>query len=336
MVPQLQVISGSGSLGFFGGRKEGDHSRIFVELRCRRLFGDGGLRMGAGKRDVRMHFARRCGSQVLEFAHSGGRFAQCAFEGPRALHQCFAPCIFLHALFGLHPRAGGLAPAAGCSHGHFEVETVGFSGGVSPRGLPLRRHPDHRLVDEERSAHVAIEHLHSTNADAVHPLEVSGDAGFGDIAAHPVPPGARLGAVRRRAELLFERRRCRLGVSERIDGDENCRGCQPGKYRMRSLHEPPRCLKWNGSASRNCSPNETIYGLKTLCNAEGDCQRAARPAFRPCRSTYLPASRWARAPLFSGAGSIHDQAEGKGRLIGWGLREFDVEAVVLLSEGQFV
>src|SRR5882757_5258210 len=74
------------------------------------------------------------------------------------------------------------------------------------KGLfPLRGHPDQALFDELRGTEVTVEHLHARDSRALHPFQVCGNALLGDIAIHPVPPGARLSGVRRILEAAQKR-----------------------------------------------------------------------------------------------------------------------------------
>jgi len=71
-------------------------------------------------------------------------------------------------------------------------------------------------------AEVSIEHLHSGDADAVHPFQVSGDAFLGDVAAHPMPPNTGFCGVRRILEFLFHRSQIlrRLGEGAECESEE--------------------------------------------------------------------------------------------------------------------
>ena len=66
-----------------------------------------------------------------------------------------------------------------------------FGSSVVKRVLPFWRHPDDGLIDISGYAEVSIEHLHSADADAVHPFKISSDSLFADIPAHPMPPDSR-------------------------------------------------------------------------------------------------------------------------------------------------
>jgi len=59
------------------------------------------------------------------------------------------------------------------------------------------------------------------DADPFHPLEVLRDAFLGDVAHRPVPPGARLGGVRRDPEPGGERIAARLRKRGHRDADRS-------------------------------------------------------------------------------------------------------------------
>jgi len=42
-----------------------------------------------------------------------------------------------------------------------------------------------------------IDGVDAADADAMHPIEIAADAGFGDVAVHPMPPHARQRGLRR-------------------------------------------------------------------------------------------------------------------------------------------
>ena len=70
-----------------------------------------------------------------------------------------------------------------------------------------------------------IRQLHSANANALHPLQIFGDAFFGHIAVGPVPPGARLGRIGRILETVFK--------ISRPDSGRTSSGSQPQQYYAR-------------------------------------------------------------------------------------------------------
>src|SRR6267142_1438747 len=83
------------------------------------------------------------------------------------------------------------------------------------KGLfPLGRHPYQALLDELRRAEVTIEHLHASDSSALHPM----------------PPGARLGRVRRILETAQKRIIIRvlcehLRAKEESDKQDRARAC---------------------------------------------------------------------------------------------------------------
>ncbi len=144
-------------------------------------------------------------AQVLVGPGRRRRFGQDAAEGTSTLEARLAPDVFLHGLGRGDPRSAALAPAGGAGDGHLQAELVGQGRCVFERVLPPGSHVDEALGDDLRRLEARVEVLEPGDAGALHPLEVGLDARLGDVAAHPVPPDARLGACGRRLETPGER-----------------------------------------------------------------------------------------------------------------------------------
>ena len=142
------------------------------------------------------------GGDVLIRAGRRGRLGQHAAPRPAAFDARLAPDVLLHRLGRGDPRAAALAPAGRAGDGHLQAEPVGQSGRELERILPGRGHVDEALGDDLGRVEPGVEVLEAGDAGARHPFEVGFDAFLGDVAAHPVPPDARLGARGRRLESL--------------------------------------------------------------------------------------------------------------------------------------
>ena len=148
--------------------------------------------------------------QGLEASVHRGRGLEDPREPPRTVDPGLAPDQLLHGLFRLHPGSARLAPAAGAVQGHLESQTIAFRGRVAQHLLPLWSPRHDALLDDLRGVPLAdqdvpdvgVEHLHAADADALHPLEVEGDALPRDVAVHPVPPDTRPGFGRRCPEAI--------------------------------------------------------------------------------------------------------------------------------------
>jgi hypothetical protein len=81
---------------------------------------------------------------------------------------------------------------------------------VLHRIQPLRSSERELLLDRLAAAGGDVGQVHPTNANAFHPLQVFGYPFLGDVAARPMPPGTRLGRIRRVLETLLERIAWRL------------------------------------------------------------------------------------------------------------------------------
>ena len=133
-------------------------------------------------------------------------------ETPRAFHRGFAPDEL------------SSSPARACTHGPpvslqpAELKMVISSPSRSASDAACRTASSHSGVPNTIFFSTVwplpagdVSQLHAADADALHPLQVFGDAFLGDVAAGPVPPGPRLGRIRRVPETLFRIRRPCLG-----------------------------------------------------------------------------------------------------------------------------
>ena len=150
---------------------------------------------------------------VLIRAGCRRRLRQHAGERTSALDEDLAPHVLLHCLGRCDPRPAAFTPPRGARDRHFEAQLVGQRRGVLEGVLPFRRHEDQPLLHDLRRVQVRVEVLKARDAGSLHPFEVGLDAVLGDVAAHPVPPHARPGAVRRILEALKERVPLALGHS---------------------------------------------------------------------------------------------------------------------------
>ena len=163
-----------------------------------------------------------------------GRLRQHGVESGRAVDAGLGPGQPLHALLGRDPWTAGFAPAGRAEERHLEPESVRFGGRVPDGVVPLGAAKADGALDGLTAAGADVGELEAADADALHPLEIPGDPFMRDVSARPVPPGARLRGIRRRAEPFGKGVSGVLRVSGGERDPERDRG-HSGKERLASF-----------------------------------------------------------------------------------------------------
>ena len=169
------------------------------------------------------------------------RFGQRAGERMSPFHAGLAPHVLLHGLRGRHPRAATLAPSRRTGDGHLQPQLVGQRSGVFEGVFPFRRHEHQALFHDLRRIQTRVKVLKASNSNPLHPFQVGLDAFLCDVAAHPVPPDARLCAIRRVLETSQER------IARVLRGDNPCPQycrCQRSPTESASSHECSPLQRW--------------------------------------------------------------------------------------------
>ena len=128
--------------------------------------------------------------------------------------------VSLHTYFFMASLAGTQGPPVSLQPGEPAMAISRFNwsptrDGVFERVFPVRGHIREALLHHLRRHHLRIEVLESAQSGALHPFEIELDAVLGDIAVHPVPPYAGLGAFRRILKAALQRVRAALGACQR-------------------------------------------------------------------------------------------------------------------------
>ena len=131
-----------------------------------------------------------------------GRLRERGMEIRRAGHAHLAGHDALHGVGHRVPRAAATRPAGAVFHAEFEAQPVRLRHGEFEILAPFGTHKIHRAA---RDAAVHVHDGRAAEADLLHRFEVGGDAGLGDVAIHPMPPGLRLGGIRRIEKPRFQR-----------------------------------------------------------------------------------------------------------------------------------
>src|SRR6202011_5331058 len=172
--------------GFTRRQTIGQYDCIGVEGRVRGRFG---VRGSWNSWSAAHH---RAGRQVhdrnaLERTVDSRRFRQFAVKLSGTADRRLAPDYLFHRSLWLDPGPRRLTPTARGCHGHLQAKAIRFGSCVTKCVLPFWRHPNEWFVEVLGYTKVSIEHLHSANADAVHPLKIGGDPLFAHVTAHPMP-----------------------------------------------------------------------------------------------------------------------------------------------------
>jgi len=173
------------------------------------------------------------GGDVLIRAGRRWRFGQHAAPRLAAFHTRLAPDILLHGLGRGDPWPAALAPARRAGDGHLQSELVGQRRGILESIFPGRCHVDEALFNDLGRVESRVEILEAGDAGPLHPFEVGLDARLGDVAAHPMPPDARLGARRRVLEAPGQGVVGPLGREDQCRCQDNERGRQAEVSRAR-------------------------------------------------------------------------------------------------------
>src|SRR5438477_5509436 len=113
-------------------------------------------------------------------------------------------------------------------------------------------------------------------------IRIGGNSRLRDVAAIQCHH-ARLGAVGRVAELLFQQRRRRLSVQKRSSRPARPRPSAKPIPIAFSSSATPSDFEMEWANEQTMLPTETIYRLKTLCNSGSRCQRELTRHRQPVR-----------------------------------------------------
>ena len=177
-------------------RQHGDVAPVVGATGDDRLLQDAGLLVDHRKEHVaaRVHLRAR----------------QHALERDSALHRRLRLENLLHRQFRRDPRTAGAGVAGAVVQPHINPQPLPLRGGVAHHLPPRIGEGDQpvgrAVLDVRRPGRADIRHAEDRGpADArlLERLQVARDARFGDVAAHPMPPHARLGGLGRPDESLL-------------------------------------------------------------------------------------------------------------------------------------